>query len=212
MPRRTAIWPKRPSARFWDASFLSSAMVDQQPRDGFRVANLSRAHELERRVEAHAHRLEDLVGIAPGRGGGEVPGDVDVHELGAEPGGRVEFGDLRPAAGLEAGLFDDFALRGRQRRLALLDGPGGDLVDLLPDAGTELPEQDDVAVGMDGNDRHGAGVFYDAERRAAAVREDQVAVDEPNDASPEDFFLGLDPEFHAAVNCSPNRRDYKHQA
>src|SRR5262249_50391133 len=70
-------------------------------------------------------------------------------------------------------------------------------------------EQDDVAVLMDGDDGHGAGMLDDAERGAAAVGEDHVPVDEPDDASPEDFLLGLNPEFHAAVNCSPNRSDYK---
>src|SRR5262245_53121597 len=90
IPRRTAIWPKRPSARFWDCSFLlSSAMINHQPRDGLRVADLLRADELERLVEAHAHGLQDLVDVALGAGGGEAFRDVHVHQLGAEAGGRV---------------------------------------------------------------------------------------------------------------------------
>src|SRR5207244_287105 len=91
MPRRTAIWPKRPSARFWCCSFLSSAMVDQQPGDGLGVADLLRPDELERRVDGHPDGLDHLVGVPVGGSGGEAPRDVHVHQFGAEAGRRVEF-------------------------------------------------------------------------------------------------------------------------
>src|SRR6185295_2662117 len=86
MPSRTAIWPKRPSARFWDCSFLSSAMVDHQAGNGLRVPDLLRADHLHRLLQAHADGVQDLVRVAGGLGGGEALGDPDVHQLGAEAG------------------------------------------------------------------------------------------------------------------------------
>src|SRR5581483_7063241 len=85
----------------------------------------------------------------------------------------------------------------------LLDRPRRDLVNLLADRGTELLEEDDVAIGMDGHDRDRAGMQDDVELRAAAVGEHQVPGDEADDATLEDGLLGLDPEFHASGDCSP---------
>src|SRR5262245_65916717 len=111
-------------------------MIQEQPRDRLGVPDLLRADQPERGVDGYPDGLQDLVLVAVGVRRVQAARDVDVHELGAEPRRRVELGDIRPRAGLEAGLLDALALRGGQRLLAFLDGPCWALVELLPGRGT----------------------------------------------------------------------------
>jgi hypothetical protein len=90
-----------------------------------------------------------------------------VDQLGREPGGRPERTDPLPLGRPLTGLLLQFTGCREIRvldlagRLVYVTGTGRDLEQGLPGGRPELADEQDPIVGVDGDDRHGAGMGHD---------------------------------------------------
>ncbi len=93
-------------------------------------------------------------------------GEEDLHGLGEEAGAGVVADEAGPAAGAEAGLFDELAFGGGERSFVGFDASGGELQQKLPGGVAVLALDEDGGVGgvdggVDREDDDGAVVADD---------------------------------------------------
>src|SRR5205823_4304810 len=101
---------------------------------------------------------------------------IDVEQLRGEARRAVEAPEVPPGAGAIARLLLQLARRSDR---VVLDGPVGmpierarrDLEERLADRVAPLPDEEHLAVGIDGDHRDGAGMARDVARRSAAIRQ-----------------------------------------
>ena len=97
-----------------------------------------------------------------------------MHQLGGEPGRGPEPAEQLPRPGPVAGLLLELAARGEVRVLDRAVGPlveraGRDLEQGAFGRAPVLADEQDVIVGIDGDDRHGTGMAGDVARGTRPV-------------------------------------------
>ncbi len=126
----------------------------------------------------------------PRQSGREEESDPLVRES----RGGEEGGELAPRFGYVSGLLPQLALRARKRLLVRLELPGGNLPQFGSNGVAVLPNEKDVAVRKDGDDRYGTGVYDDLPRTLCPVRRlDPIDVDVEK-APAEDVLVRNDAE------------------
>ena len=93
----------------------------------FGVLDLAVGYELEGVGEREAFDLDEFVEIEVLLGFGQVGREIDVHFLGEEAGGNVEFGDQFDVCGRDADLFFELAEGAGFWVFAFFERAGGDL-------------------------------------------------------------------------------------
>src|SRR5205807_2868971 len=85
--------------------------------------------------------------------------EEDMHALTAKARRREERAELAPLSAGQSDLFLELPLRTRQRLFAGLERPGRQLDQPLARRFTQLPNERHVTVGVDRDDRSGAGML-----------------------------------------------------
>jgi hypothetical protein len=150
-----------------EAAFAAEAVVEAEADDGFAVVDFAVVDHLHDFGEGHANDFDLLVEFGGGDAFADVAGEVDLHPLAEEAGAGEVAEEEGPAAGAEAGLFDELALGGGEGWLAGVAGAGGELDEVLAGGVAILALEDDVGVG-------GVGAVVDGEHDYGAVVADDV--------------------------------------
>lgn len=135
--------------------------VEEKAGEGFAIGELAVIDEVLEFVAGEPAGLDALVLHGLGGALGESGGEEEVHLLGDVAGGGIEGGEAFPVAGAEAGFFPEFAFGGGEGLFAGVDASGGEFPDFSLDGEAELGDEQNAALGVDGEDDGGALVSDD---------------------------------------------------
>src|SRR5580704_10564953 len=95
--------------------------------DGFSVADAAVQRHLTRSRQGEKASCDSLIGFGLRFTRPQTAGQVDGHGFVEEAGADIEMQDSLPMAGGEAGLLEQLAASGCERRFAFVDAAGGQL-------------------------------------------------------------------------------------
>src|SRR5690606_17368076 len=137
--------------------------------DALRVDDAAAPDHLVRLFQAEPPDVVDALCLVERRlAGSQLPGEVEVQQLGAVSGRHVKREEMGDLLGPVAGLFSQLPPGAGRRIFSGLQRPGGDFPQPLLDTGPELADQDDLPV-LYGGDGHGARVRREVELVLPAV-------------------------------------------
>src|SRR5690606_38582691 len=162
---------------------LASVCCAKQTDECLAILDLARLRHVERFHKRLPVHFDDLMCFNRELSRLEVRGHEEVYHLGEHSGRAQVTTQIAPLGRSATCLFPQLALRGLQRRLAVVDLACGQLPDVAVRSVAELSQEAHAIVSVERYDRGTARVMNDLELGHVAVRKSYALQVEAHDAA-----------------------------